>query len=907
MKDIIGFLVLISLCIVFTVFSVQRKSTMNVLKSVEYVRVIAHFDNSIISGTTFAVPTSSVKSQEIRELLEHYDVHKTQAIFHNRYNSLGLLQSPAIKNNNRYFLEGWQLILVEGKSKAEELVCLLKEQKGVKEAFIELPFRAKPSISPNDPYFVNGSQWHLKSTTNPLADIDAEAAWDINRGRNDVIIAVADGGVDYNHPDLDPGNRNRVIAGYDFGDFDSDPMDDLSNNQPESYADHGTRVAGAIGAIANDSTGVAGIMWNCKIMPLKMVSSLSISYPFIGTIFDFSTTAFPSSTAMAIDYAVNNGAHVINMSYGISGLGYTLAVVTQQLSALYDAIANAYENNVVLVAAMGNEYLKGNPIEYPAGFSEVIGVGQTNSSLQRVNTSNTGPNIDVSAPGTYLSTSRNNSYNVLNGTSSATPVVSGVAGLVISQGLARDFNLTNDDVKHILEITADDIDPTGWDEETGYGKVNAYRALHLLDEPNELYHYTSTGGRSVKMQTLDKWELLDGRWGLAPGMYFSVDQYKITKHVTFDVPFCSAPQVWMRERQSKCLDYGNPNDGRPFCIITNVSSTGFDLEYVTYYVRYNLQGQTLNKWVPAAPASTYVAYSAVGEPNLAAIAGPITGPSVVCSSGATFEVSNLPDGVSVSWSASPSYYFTATSGTGPTFLTAWTGGFRKGVGTITATLVTSCDTFNLTKSVWAGTPASPTAITLLPDDGVCRGPAYYYQVGLLHPYPSYVSSWYWDLQPPGVIIGSRTGSSLKFYYPSGTTPGRYSVAVKAVNPCGDSSYHIEYFDVIDCDRQGMVSFNIYPNPVKDVLYVEITANDAVEINPEASTELRIYDTFLSLKKHLTFCGSTVSLNTGDLPQGVYLMQFVTAEDFLRLTDANDAKQLEAIKQRVFWSKFERIL
>jgi len=555
---------------------------------------------------------------------------------------------------------------------------------------------------------------------------------------------------------------------------------------------------------------------------------------------------------------------------------------------------------------MGNEYQQGNPVEYPAGFYEVIGVGQTNSSLQRVGTSNTGPDIDVSAPGFYYTTSRNNGYASLDGTSSATPVVSGVAGLVISQGLDKGFNLTNDDVEHILEITADDMLQPGWDEETGYGKVNAYNALQLLDEPNELYHYTSTGGASVKIQTLDQWILTDGRWGLAPGTYFSVDQYKVTKHVTFNVPFCSLPKVWMRERQSKSLSYGNPNNGRPFCIITNVSNTGFDIEYATYYVRYNLLGQTINTWVPSAPASTYVAYTAVGEPNLAAIAGPITGPSVICSSVATFEVSNLPGGVSVSWSASPSYYFTTTSGTDSTFSTAWTGGFRKGVGTITATLVTSCDTFNLTKSVWAGTPASPTAITLLPDDGVCRGPAYYYQVGLLHPYPSYVSSWYWDLQPPGVIIGSRTGSSLKFYYPAGTTPGRYSVGVKAVNPCGDSSYHIEYFDVIDCDRQEIVSFNIYPNPVRDVLNIEITANDAVEINPEAITELRIYDTFLSLKKQLTFSGSTVSVNTGDLPQGVYLIQFVTEEDFLWQTDTMDAKLAEALKQRVFWSKFEKI-
>lgn len=90
MKKIIVFSVLISLCIAFTVFSVHRKSTANVLKSAENVRVIAHFDNRVISGTTFTVPTGSVKSKEVRELLEHYDVHRMQAVFRNRYNSLGL-------------------------------------------------------------------------------------------------------------------------------------------------------------------------------------------------------------------------------------------------------------------------------------------------------------------------------------------------------------------------------------------------------------------------------------------------------------------------------------------------------------------------------------------------------------------------------------------------------------------------------------------------------------------------------------------------------------------------------------------------------------------------------------------------------------------------------------------------
>src|SRR5690606_29827131 len=102
-------------------------------------------------------------------------------------------------------------------------------------------------------------------------------------------------------------------------------------------------------------------------------------------------------------------------------------------------------------------------------------------------------------------------------------------------------------------------------------------------------------------------------------------------------------------RESKCLSYGNPNSGRPFSIITNVTNTGFDLEYVTYYVRNNSLGQAINKWLPAASASTNVAYTAVGQPDFAASAGPISGPSLICT-GSTFSVSNLPPIDSIIWS-----------------------------------------------------------------------------------------------------------------------------------------------------------------------------------------------------------------------------------------------------------------
>jgi subtilase family serine protease len=111
----------------------------------------------------------------------------------------------------------------------------------------------------------------------------------------------------------------------------------------------------------------------------------------------------------------------------------------------------------------------------------------------------------------------------VSGTSISAPLTAGVAGLVISQGLDRGFNLTNNDVKHILELTAQDVAPTGCDNETGYGIVNAHNALQLLSAPNVVTHGISTGGTATKLQTLSQWILLDNRWGLAAASYGSIE------------------------------------------------------------------------------------------------------------------------------------------------------------------------------------------------------------------------------------------------------------------------------------------------------------------------------------------------------------------------------------------------
>lgn len=580
-------LILSSIAVITLSFNDGSKTTKIKEKKDTNFKIIVNFDKGVVSEKSLITDIQLIQSEDIRQIFRKYKIPYVKAVFTNRYDENGLLKPVLFKTINQNANENWQQITIDDINRAIELVNMLKRERGILNTYIETPLTLKPCVAPYDSSY--SSQWHLNYPSNPSADIKAEQAWNINKGRNDLIIAVCDGGVDYTHQDLDPGDRSHVIAGYDFGDNDNNPMDDLPDNTELSYAGHGTHVAGIIGAIANNSRQVTGVILNCKIMPVKMVGSGSIRSPFGGTILDYSTTAFPSDVANAIDYAVNNGAKVINLSYGFSAIGFLIDEVIFEIPLLFNTISNAYNNNVVIVAAMGNEYNEGNPLIYPAGFAhEVIAVGNTNTIPARSSTSNTGSHICVSAPGSsILSTLRGGGIGYKSGTSMAAPVVSGVAGLIISQGLDRNFDLTNDDVRHILERTADDISPAGFDNETGYGKVNAYRALSLLDNPNNLIHGVSVGGTSIKKSNLSKWTYIGSKWGLASGMYLDVDQYEITNHVTFSTPFCSVPQVWMRDRESVSLSYENPNSGYPYVEITNITTTGFYVKYLAYYVRYN--------------------------------------------------------------------------------------------------------------------------------------------------------------------------------------------------------------------------------------------------------------------------------------------------------------------------------
>ncbi len=273
------------------------------------------------------------------------------------------------------------------------------------------------AVFPDDEFF--DTLWGLyntgQSNGTPGADISAPEAWAITTGSEEVIIAVLDTGVDYNHPDLsgniwtNPGESpdgldtdgNGLIDdlhGWDFVDNNNDPMDEDG---------HGTHVAGIIAALGNNQIGVTGVMWNVKIMPLRIMGTGG------------GTTA---DAIEAINYAGANGAHIINNSWG--GAGYS--------QALKDAIA---ASPAIVICAAGNDKKNNdtNPM-YPANYNtpNIISVAATDRKDMLASFSNYGADtVHLAAPGVQIySTSLNGSYANKSGTSMATPYVAGVAGLI---------------------------------------------------------------------------------------------------------------------------------------------------------------------------------------------------------------------------------------------------------------------------------------------------------------------------------------------------------------------------------------------------------------------------------------------------------------------------------------------
>ncbi len=347
-------------------------------------------------------------------------------------------------------LNRWYLYKFREGVKLEELKSELSNLKIIEA--VDFNYKRHLDAIPNDPRFED--QWNMEK-------IMAPEAWDYEVGSSEVVVAVIDTGLNLNHEDLvanlwtntdeipnngidDDGNGYEDdYNGYDFSDRDPDPTD---NTTGDGYG-HGTMVAGVIGAVGNNGKGVAGLNWECKLMILKIFPQ-----------------AYVDRSAEAIRYAVDNGAKVINCSYGGG----------HEVQVEREATEYAYQHNVVICAAAGNNGTEG--CEYPANYPTVFAVGWTARFDNLSPSSNYGECLEFCAPGTaILTTYVDGGYKKFMGTSAASPHGAGLAALLFAQNP----DATVDYIKMRIRGGCDNIDDANPDKvgKLGAGRINAYYSI----------------------------------------------------------------------------------------------------------------------------------------------------------------------------------------------------------------------------------------------------------------------------------------------------------------------------------------------------------------------------------------------------------------------------------------------
>jgi thermitase len=327
----------------------------------------------------------------------------------------------------RHKLGQSNLYIVDLPANVSEVAVIEKLAHNPHLKFAELDRRVKTSFVPNDPYL--GSEWHLNT-------VGAQSAWDTTQGAG-ITIAILDSGVDPSHPDL----VSNLIPGYNVYD---------NNTNTADVCGHGTAVAGTAAASSNNSTGVAGIAGQSKIMPVRIAYYDATQGCY----------AFYSTVANGLTYAADHGARIANVSYGGVAASSTVQSAAHYLQG---------KNGLLFVSA-GNNGINENITPT----NTMIPVSATDSNDTMTSWSSYGSFVEMSAPGLYLwTTSNGGTYGQWSGTSFSSPLTAGVAALMMSANPA----LSGSQIESIMTSTATDLGAAGRDIYYGYGRVNAAAAV----------------------------------------------------------------------------------------------------------------------------------------------------------------------------------------------------------------------------------------------------------------------------------------------------------------------------------------------------------------------------------------------------------------------------------------------
>ncbi len=441
--------------------AVREEQKMSKRKTVSRVFVVQLFFILIFMGAAIAAPPLNIPNKGPQFVHDELIVKFKPGVSDREIDAINVSHGTSVLSVNP--IARFMRLRIHGKGRSVQQ--LVKRYRGIKKVeYAEPNYIVHASLVPNDLDFLQ--LWGLDNTGQtggtPEADISAPEAWDIQTGDSAVVVAVIDSGVDYNHQDLAanmwtnpgeiPGNgidddANGYIddvRGWDFVSDDNDPFDDNS---------HGTHVAGTIAAVGNNEIGVVGVNWRARIMPLKFLDAYGN-----GTIAD---------AVGAIQYATLMGARLTNNSWG--GAGYS--------QALRDAITAADAAGTLFIAAAGNSGTNNDVSPfYPAGYDvpNIIAVAATDHNDNLAGFSNYGPSsVHLGAPGVSIfSTTPNDTYGYKNGTSMATPHVSGGAALLMAELPA----LTHLEIKERMLNAVDPVASLKGMVLTG-GRLNANDAL----------------------------------------------------------------------------------------------------------------------------------------------------------------------------------------------------------------------------------------------------------------------------------------------------------------------------------------------------------------------------------------------------------------------------------------------